>query len=92
MKPGLCDVRRTSDRRLPRLRPICFGYEKRPQAGRLYGQSFMKLNLLDGWFHMEVIDPQDVLVDRFMNELSLLILPSFPPQHWSANTSGGSLR
>ena len=27
----------------------------------------MKLNIIDGWFHMEVIDPQDVLLDRFVN-------------------------
>jgi DNA-binding cell septation regulator SpoVG len=27
----------------------------------------MKMNILDGWFHMEVIDPQDVLVDRYAN-------------------------
>jgi hypothetical protein len=33
----------------------------------LYGRSFMKVNILDGWFHMEVIDPQDVLLDRFAN-------------------------
>jgi hypothetical protein len=32
----------------------------------LYGRSFMKLNILDGWFHMEVIDPQDVLLDRYV--------------------------
>lgn len=31
----------------------------------LYGRSFMKLNILDGWFHMEVVDPQNVLVDRY---------------------------
>ena len=33
----------------------------------LYGRSFMKMNILDGWFHMEVIDPQDVLLDRYAN-------------------------
>jgi len=37
----------------------------------LYGRSFMKLNILDGWFHMEVIDPQDVLVDRYANPWDL---------------------
>lgn len=37
----------------------------------LYGRSFMKLNIIDGWFHMEVIDPQDVLVDRFANPWDL---------------------
>ena len=33
----------------------------------LYGRSFMKLNIIDGWFDMEVIDPQNVLVDRYAN-------------------------
>src|ERR1017187_6771301 len=33
----------------------------------LYGRSFMKMNIIDGWFHMEVIDPQDVLLDRYAN-------------------------
>jgi hypothetical protein len=33
----------------------------------LYGRSWMKLNILDGWFHMEVIDPFDVLIDRYVN-------------------------
>jgi hypothetical protein len=37
----------------------------------LYGRSFMKLNILDGWFYAEVIDPQDVLLDRFMNPWDL---------------------
>jgi hypothetical protein len=37
----------------------------------LYGRSFAKLNIIDGWFHMEVIDPQDVLLDRFMNPWDL---------------------
>lgn len=33
----------------------------------LYGRSFMKLNIIDGWIYMEVIDPQDVLLDRYAN-------------------------
>src|SRR5579863_9075797 len=33
----------------------------------LYGRSWMKLNILGGWFHMEVIDWFDVLVDRYVN-------------------------
>ena len=33
----------------------------------LYGRSFMKLNIVDGKFFMEVLDPQDVLVDRYVN-------------------------
>jgi len=37
----------------------------------LYGRSFMKINILDGWLHLEVIDPQDVLLDRYMNPWDL---------------------
>ncbi len=37
----------------------------------LYGRTFMKMNIIDGWFHMEVIDPQDVLVDRYANPWDL---------------------
>jgi hypothetical protein len=37
----------------------------------LYGRSFMKLNIIDGRFYMEIIDPQDVLLDRFMNPWDL---------------------
>jgi hypothetical protein len=33
----------------------------------LYGLSFMKVNIIDGWFNLEVIDPQDVLLDRYTN-------------------------
>jgi hypothetical protein len=33
----------------------------------LYGRSWMKVNILDGWFHIEVIDWFDVLVDRYVN-------------------------
>jgi hypothetical protein len=33
----------------------------------LYGRSFAKLNILDGDFFMEILDPQDVLVDRYVN-------------------------
>lgn len=33
----------------------------------IYGRSFMKLNIVDGKFFMEVLDPQDVLVDRYVN-------------------------
>ncbi|HEY1757946.1 MAG TPA: hypothetical protein VGG72_21430 [Bryobacteraceae bacterium] len=33
----------------------------------LYGRSFMKLNIVDGWISMEVIDPQDILLDRYAN-------------------------
>ena len=33
----------------------------------LYARSFLKMNISDGWFHMEVIDPQDVLLDRYAN-------------------------
>ena len=37
----------------------------------LYGRTFMKLNILDGWFHMSVEDGQDVLLDRYMNPWDL---------------------
>jgi hypothetical protein len=37
----------------------------------LYGRTFTKLNIIDGWFHMEVIDAQDVLLDRYMNPWDL---------------------
>jgi hypothetical protein len=37
----------------------------------LYGRSFAKLNILDGWFHMEIVDPQDVLVDRYANPANI---------------------
>src|SRR5215472_18432794 len=33
----------------------------------LYGRTFMKLNVVDGYITMEVIDPMDILLDRFMN-------------------------
>jgi transposase-like protein len=33
----------------------------------LYGRSFMKLNIVDGRIVIEVLDPQDVLVDRFID-------------------------
>jgi hypothetical protein len=31
----------------------------------LYGRSFIKLNIVDGQVKLEVIDPQDILIDRF---------------------------
>ncbi len=31
----------------------------------LYGRSFWKMNIVDGAFNCEVLDPQDVLVDRY---------------------------
>src|SRR5579864_639529 len=31
----------------------------------LYGRSFWKMNIVDGAFYAEVLDPQDVLVDRY---------------------------
>lgn len=37
----------------------------RKQEG-LYGRSFMKLNIERGWITFTVLDPQDVLLDRFM--------------------------
>jgi hypothetical protein len=31
----------------------------------LYGRSFIKLNIVDGQVKLEVLDPQDILIDRF---------------------------
>lgn len=33
----------------------------------LYGRTFAKCNIIDGWFYLEVLDPQDILVDRYAN-------------------------
>lgn len=33
----------------------------------LYGRSFLKLNIVNGQFYVEVLDPQDVLVDRYVD-------------------------
>jgi hypothetical protein len=33
----------------------------------LYGRSFAKCNIIDGWFYLEILDPQDVLSDRYAN-------------------------
>ncbi|HKQ06132.1 MAG TPA: hypothetical protein VJ464_13435 [Blastocatellia bacterium] len=33
----------------------------------LYGRSFIKLNIVNGQFYVEVLDPQDVLVDRYID-------------------------
>jgi hypothetical protein len=33
----------------------------------LYGRSFRKLNIVNGQFYVEVLDPQDVLVDRYVD-------------------------
>jgi hypothetical protein len=37
----------------------------------LYGRSFEKLNIVDGKPHIEIIDPMDVLVDRYMDPADL---------------------
>lgn len=37
----------------------------------LYGRSFLKMNIIDGEIYMEVIDPQDVLIDRYANPWDL---------------------
>lgn len=37
----------------------------------LYGRSFWKLNILSGRLCLEIIDPQDVLVDRYVNPWDL---------------------
>lgn len=33
----------------------------------IFGRSFKKLNIVDGVFSFDVIDPQDILVDRYVN-------------------------
>src|ERR1039457_1349917 len=33
----------------------------------LQGRASMKCNIIDGWFHMEVVDSFDVLYDRYAN-------------------------
>lgn len=33
----------------------------------LFGRSFKKLNIVNGLFYFEIVDPQDVLVDRFVD-------------------------
>lgn len=33
----------------------------------LYGRSFWKLNIIDGEIRLEVLDPQEVVVDRYVN-------------------------
>ncbi|HEY0140403.1 MAG TPA: hypothetical protein VGF48_05870 [Thermoanaerobaculia bacterium] len=37
----------------------------------LYGRSFWKLNIMEGRLRFEIIDPQDVLVDRYVNPWDL---------------------
>jgi DNA-binding cell septation regulator SpoVG len=49
-----------------KLRVKILDHIDKKQVG-LYGRSFMKLNIVDGKFFMEVLDPQDVLVDRYVN-------------------------
>lgn len=37
----------------------------------LYGRSFKKLNIRDGKFYFEIIDPQDIIVDRYVDPANL---------------------
>lgn len=37
----------------------------------LFGRSFKKLNILNGRFYFEIVDPQDMLVDRYVDPASL---------------------
>jgi len=37
----------------------------------LYGRSFKKLNIVNGRFFFEILDPQDVLVDRYVDPSNL---------------------
>ncbi len=33
----------------------------------LFGRSFKSLNLIDGHFYTEIVDPQDILIDRYVD-------------------------
>src|SRR3972149_10939373 len=37
----------------------------------IFGRSFKKLNIVDGHFYFEIIDPQDMLVNRFVDPAKL---------------------
>ena len=37
----------------------------------LAGRTYMKMNIIDGWFHMEVIDWFNILLDRYMRPWDL---------------------
>lgn len=37
----------------------------------LYGRSFKKLNVVDGRFFFEIIDPWDILIDRYVDPANL---------------------
>lgn len=37
----------------------------------LFGRSFKKLNIVNGLFYFEIVDPQDVLVDRYVDPASI---------------------
>lgn len=37
----------------------------------IYGRSFKKLNIVNGKFNFEVLDPQDVLLDRYMSPYNI---------------------
>jgi hypothetical protein len=39
--------------------------------GMLYGRTFWKLNVANGRFYGEVLDPQDILVDRYADPADL---------------------
>ncbi len=51
---------------MTRLRGKILDHVDKKQVA-IYGRSFMKLNIVGGKFFMEVLDPQDVLVDRYVN-------------------------
>jgi len=47
----------------------------------LYGRSFWKMNIVDGAFYTEVIDPQDILVDRYCDPADLETAQHIIHQH-----------
>ncbi len=47
----------------------------------LYGRSFWKMNIVDGAFYSEVIDPQDILVDRYCDPTDIETAQHLIHQH-----------
>lgn len=47
----------------------------------LYGRSFWKMNIVDGAFYTEVIDPQDILVDRYCDPADIETAQHIIHQH-----------
>lgn len=41
------------------------------KQGLLYGRTFKKLHIIEGQFDFEVVDPQDMLIDRFVDPANI---------------------